>query len=74
MGVIVRQKQKGKGNPWWLFVTHNGKRTSRQVGDKTAAEKAASKIRAQLQLGEFDFEKEKKRIEKEIARQKKLAV
>jgi hypothetical protein len=41
MGAIVRQKVKGKGNPWWIFITHAGKRTSRQVGDKKAAEKVA---------------------------------
>ena len=61
MGVIVRQKRKGKGEPWWVFVSHNGKRTSRQVGDKKAAEKVGSDIRAQLQLGEFGFEQKKKR-------------
>jgi integrase len=56
MGVIVRQKTKGKGKSWWVFVAHQGKRTSRQVGDKEAAEKVASKIRAQLRLDEFNFE------------------
>jgi len=59
MGVKVRQKTKGKGNPWWVFITHNGKRTSRKVGDKKAAEKVASTIRAKLQLGEFGFEEQK---------------
>jgi len=59
MGVRVRQKTKGKGNPWWVFVSHNGKRTSRKVGDKKAAEVVASKIRAKLQLGEFGFEEQK---------------
>jgi len=53
MGVRVRQKVKGKGNPWWVFVSHNGKRTSRKVSDKKAAEVVASTIRAKLQLGEF---------------------
>jgi len=56
MGVTVRQKMKGKGNPWWVFVAHNNKRTSRMVGDKKAAEEVAGKIQARLQLGEFDFE------------------
>ena len=60
MGVTIRQKVPGKGNPWWIFITHAGKRTSRQVGDKKAAETAASQIRAQLQLGEFNFEETKK--------------
>lgn len=59
MGVVVRQKVKGKGNPWWVFVYHNGKRTSRKVGDKKAAEKVASEIRARLQLGEFGFEEKR---------------
>ncbi len=58
MGVKVRQKSKGKGKPWWVFISHNGKRTSRMVGDKNAAEEVASKIRAKLQLGEFGFEHE----------------
>jgi integrase len=56
MGVRVRQKVRGRGKPWWVFVSHNGKRTSRKVGDKKAAEEVASTIRAKLKLGEFDFE------------------
>ena len=51
MGVTVRQKIPGKGNPWWVFVAHNNKRTSRMVGDKEAAEEVASKIQARLALG-----------------------
>jgi len=61
MGVTVRQKTRGKGKPWWVFISHNGKRTSRMVGDKSAAEAVASKIRAKLQLGDFGFEQERKR-------------
>ncbi|MBW2608535.1 MAG: site-specific integrase [Deltaproteobacteria bacterium] len=59
MGVTVRQKVKGRGKTWWVFISHNGKRTSRKVGDKKAAEEVASTIRAKLQLGEFGFEEEK---------------
>ena len=59
MGVKVRQKTKGRGKPWWIFITHNGKRTSRKIGDKTAAERVASEIRARLQTGEFGFEEKK---------------
>ena len=59
MGVTVRQKTKGKGKPWWIFVTHQGNRTSKLVGDRAAAEEVASKIRAKIQLGEFSFEEEK---------------
>jgi len=60
MGVIVRQKTKGKGKPWWVFISHNGKRTSRMIGDKAAAQTVASQIRAKLQLGEFGFEQDEK--------------
>lgn len=60
MGVTVRQKTPGKGNPWWVFVAHNGKRTSRMIGAKGAAEDVAIKIQAKLALGEFDFEEGKK--------------
>jgi integrase len=56
MGCIVRQKVKGKGKPWWVFISHNGKRASRKVGDKPAADEVARTIRAKLQLGEFGFE------------------
>ena len=59
MGVTVRQKTKGKGKPWWVFIAHNGKRASKKIGDKRAAETVASEIRAKLQLGDFGFEKEK---------------
>ena len=44
MGVVVRQKEKGKGQPWWVFISHNGKRTSRKIGDKRAAETVAKTI------------------------------
>ena len=63
MGVIVRQKFKGKGQPWWVFITHNGKRTSRKVGAKDAAKKVAAKIEAKLQLGEFGFEQQRCRVQ-----------
>ncbi len=59
MGVTVRQKVKGKGNPWWIFISHQGKRTSRRIGDKKAAEKVGSVIRAKLKLGEFSFKEGK---------------
>jgi len=42
-----------------VLIVHNGKRTSRKAGDKAAAEAVASKIRAKLQRGEFNFEEEK---------------
>lgn len=61
MGVRVRQKEKGKRKPWWVFISHNGKRTSRKIGDKKAAEEVARKIEAKLALGDFNLEEKKEK-------------
>jgi integrase len=61
MGVVVRQKEKGKGQPWCLFISHDNKRASRKIGDRRAAEEVASKIRAKLELGEFNLDEQKAR-------------
>ena len=53
MGVTIRQKEKGRGKPWWVFVAHDGKRKSVRVGDKAAAETLASKLRERLKAGEL---------------------
>jgi len=60
MGVTVRQKVKGRGQPWWVFIAHNGKRKSLMVGDKSAAEALASKIREKLKAGELQITPQKK--------------
>lgn len=60
MGVRVRQKKKGKGEPWWVLVAHNNQRLTRKVGSKQAAEEVAAKIQARLTLGEFDIEAERR--------------
>jgi hypothetical protein len=62
MGVTVRQKVKGKGKPWWVFIAQEGKRKSIKVGDKSAAEALASKIRERLKAGELQIEEKKKTI------------
>lgn len=59
MGVSVRQKVKGKGKPWWVFVSHNNRRTSKMVGTKDAANAVAREIEALLALGQYDFEGQK---------------
>jgi len=59
MGVRVRQKVKGKGQPWWVFVAHNRQRTSIKVGTKKAAEVVADEIAAELKLGKFDMNRQK---------------
>ena len=58
MGVVVRQKNKVRGAPWWVFINHQGKRKSLKVGDKAAAEKVASKIREGLKTGQVGIETE----------------
>ncbi|MBA4417927.1 MAG: hypothetical protein C0392_08460 [Syntrophus sp. (in: bacteria)] len=55
MGVTVRQKQPGKGNAWWVFINHQGKRKAKLTGDKKAAEKVASAIREKLIKGELNI-------------------
>ncbi len=58
MGVKVREKVKGS-DQWWVFIAHNGRRTSRKVGSEKAALEVARKIQAKLTLGEV-FLQEKK--------------
>lgn len=52
VGVRVREKVKGSGE-WWVFVAHHGRRRSRRIGDRRAAERVASDLRARLQLGDL---------------------
>ncbi len=54
MGVTIREKNKDSGE-WWVFIAHQGRRTSRKVGDRKAAREAASKIAARLTLGKGAF-------------------
>jgi len=56
MGVKVRQKVKGRGKPWWVFIAHENKRKSIMVGDRAAAEALASKIREKLKAGELKID------------------
>lgn len=58
MGVVVRQKVKGK--PWWVFIAHNGLRRSLKVGDKTSAEKTARRIREEMAKDTFNLNPEPK--------------
>ena len=53
MSVKVREKNKGSG-VWWLFVNHNGKRKSKQVGkDKVAAMRLAKILEGRLAAGDL---------------------
>jgi len=51
VGVVVREKKLGS-NIWWVFATHQGRRRSKLVGDRKAAEAVASQLRARLVLGD----------------------
>ncbi len=57
MGVTVRQKKRGKGKPWWVFVCHNGERQSMKIGDRKAADKVASALREKIRKGQLDLSK-----------------
>jgi integrase len=54
MGVRVREKVKGS-KVYWLFINHHGRRKAKRVGDKKAAELAATKIRAKLAEGDRGY-------------------
>ena len=56
MGVTVRQKEKGKGNPWYVFIHQSNRIKSKKVGDKKLAESLAGKIRKKLLAGEFKID------------------
>ena len=59
MGFTVRQKLKGNGNPWFIFVSHEGKRISKKIGSKAQAKEVADKINARIALNDFSIEDEK---------------
>ncbi len=53
MGVTVRQKRKGKGQPWHVFIHRNRTIRSKRVGDKKVAEAVAGKLRKKLLSGQL---------------------
>jgi integrase len=55
VGVLVRQRPKGKGQPWWVFINHKGQRQAKKVGDKAAAEAVAKELRERLAKGAFQI-------------------
>jgi len=57
MGVTVREKPRGSGI-YWVFINHQGNRTSKTIGsDEKLAKDAAEIIKARLVLGELNVEK-----------------
>ena len=59
MAVIVREKKKGSGE-WWVFINHNGKRRSKKVGSKKAANAVKREVEASLANGDLGLLQEKK--------------
>jgi integrase len=51
MGVTVRPK----GGKWFVFVNHNGRRKSKCIGEKKAAEQVKRVLEAKLALGDLGF-------------------
>lgn len=62
MGVTVRQKQPGKGNPWYVFINHQGKRKAKRIGDKRAAETVAKALQERLAKGDFPIDTEEPKM------------
>jgi len=56
MGVTVRQKDKGRSKPWYVFVHQNGLIQSKKVGDKRLAESIATKLRKKLLTGQLNLD------------------
>lgn len=56
MGVTVRQKNKGRGNPWYVFVHQNKTIRSKCIGDKKLANAVAAKLRKRLLSGQLNLE------------------
>jgi integrase len=57
MGVKVREKVKGSGE-WWIFINHKGKRRSKKIGDKRAANAVKRKVEARLAKGDLGMIRE----------------
>ena len=49
----VRVRRKDEGGPWWVFIEHHGKRKSKCVGEKKAADALAKELRQPLAAGDL---------------------
>ena len=58
MAVIVREKVKGSGE-WWVFINHKGRRRSKKVGTKKAANSVKREVEARLAKGDLGILKNK---------------
>jgi integrase len=58
MAVIVREKVKGSGE-WWVFINHQGKRRSKKIGSKKAANAVKREVESRLASGDMGMVKDK---------------
>ena len=58
MAVIVREKVKGSGE-WWIFINHQGKRRSKKIGSKKAANAVKREVEARLAKGDLGMIRQK---------------
>ena len=56
MAVRIRQKIKGNGNPWYVFVHYEGQQRSIKAGYKKVAQHIADKIEAKLHKVEQTYQ------------------
>src|SRR5262245_47056138 len=52
MGATYREKVKGSG-VYWVFVSHDGHRQSKRVGDRKVAKAVAAGIQKEIAKGAF---------------------
>lgn len=56
MGVTVRQKKKGRGQPWYVFIHRDGLIRSKKVGDRPTAQALAKNLRMKLLAGQLNLD------------------
>ena len=61
MSVKVREKVSGSGS-WWVIIHANGRKVTRKVGTKAAAEKAAQIVAGRLAAGKGALPERKKTL------------
>jgi len=59
MAVIIREKVKGSGE-WWIFINHKGKRRSKKIGSKSAANAVKREVESRLARGDMGMLREKR--------------
>jgi len=61
MGVKVREKEKGSGE-WWLIIHRDGRKVTKKIGNKKAAEQAKKIVEGHLAAGRTPLPERKKKL------------